>query len=113
MLRLSWSPCSEIVTTRKPERSPRNFFAFVLPDGFTGLTQAQLISQVRASAHHLLVRASERINSEEVRQARLGQRSPAITLGIYTHVVGEDSRAAAAQLGHIVWHRFSGIPAPS
>lgn len=47
----------------------------------------------------------------KVRQERLGHSNPAITLGIYTHVVGEDSRAAAGQLGSIVWDRFSGIPA--
>jgi integrase len=39
----------------------------------------------------------------KVRQERLGHSTPAITLGIYTHVVGEDCRAAARQLGSIVW----------
>jgi len=39
----------------------------------------------------------------KVRQERLGHSDPSITLGIYTHVVGEDSRAAAYQLGRIVW----------
>lgn len=49
----------------------------------------------------------------KVRQERLGHSNAAITLGLYTHVVGEDSRAAAGQLGSIVWDRFSGIPAPN
>lgn len=49
----------------------------------------------------------------KVRQERLGHSNPAITLGIYTHVVGEDSRAAASQLGSIVWDPNSGILAPN
>jgi hypothetical protein len=49
----------------------------------------------------------------KVRQERLGHSNPAITLGIYTHAVGEDSRAASGQLGSIVWGRNSGIPAPN
>lgn len=48
----------------------------------------------------------------KVRQERLGHSNPGITLGIYTHVFGKDSRAAAGQLGSIVWDRLSGIPAP-
>ncbi len=39
----------------------------------------------------------------KVRQERLGQRDPRIKLGVYTHAVGEDSKAAANQLGAIVW----------
>ena len=49
----------------------------------------------------------------KVRQERLGHSNPAITLGIYTHVVGEDSRVAAGQLGSIVWDRLPGILAPN
>jgi integrase len=47
----------------------------------------------------------------KVRQERLGHSDPSITLGIYTHVVGEDSRAAAYQLGRIVWGQDLAIPA--
>jgi integrase len=39
----------------------------------------------------------------KVRQERLGHSDPSITLGIYTHAVGEDSRVAASQLGNVVW----------
>jgi len=49
----------------------------------------------------------------KVRQERLGHSNPAITLGIHTHVVGEDSRVAAGQLGSIVWDRLPGILAPN
>jgi integrase len=47
----------------------------------------------------------------KVRQERLGHSDPSITLGIYTHVVGEDSRAAAHQLGGIVWGQNLAISA--
>jgi integrase len=39
----------------------------------------------------------------KVRQQRLGHGDASITLGIYTHAVGEDSLAVAGQLGRIVW----------
>ena len=39
----------------------------------------------------------------KVRQERLGHSDASITLGIYTHVVGEDSRVAASRLGNVVW----------
>jgi hypothetical protein len=47
----------------------------------------------------------------KVRQQRLGHSDPGITLGIYTHVVGEDSRAAAEQLGRVVWAEFRPLTA--
>jgi integrase len=46
----------------------------------------------------------------KVRQERLGHSNPGITLGTYTHVAGEDCRAAANNLGGVVWDR---IPAPN
>ncbi len=49
----------------------------------------------------------------KVRQQRLGHSDPSITLGIYTHVAGEDSRAAASQLGRVVWGRVFEISAPN
>jgi integrase len=39
----------------------------------------------------------------KVRQQRLGHGDARVTLGIYTHAVGEDSSTAAAELGRIVW----------
>ena len=39
----------------------------------------------------------------KVRQQRLGHGDARVTLGIYTHTVGEDSLAVAGQLGRIVW----------
>ena len=39
----------------------------------------------------------------KVRQQRLGHSNPGITLGVYTHVAGEDSQNAANKLGSIVW----------
>ena len=42
----------------------------------------------------------------KIRQQRLGHSDASITLDIYTHVVGEDSRAAAKQLGQVVWAGF-------
>ena len=39
----------------------------------------------------------------KVRQQRLGHGDASITLGIYTHTVGEDSLAVATQLGRIIW----------
>ena len=39
----------------------------------------------------------------KVRQERLGHSDASITLGVYTHVVGEDSRVAASRLGNVVW----------
>lgn len=39
----------------------------------------------------------------KVRQQRLGHGDASVTLGIYTHVVGEDSLTTASQLGRIVW----------
>ena len=39
----------------------------------------------------------------KVRQQRLGHGDASITLGIYTHAVGEDSLAVAGQIGRIVW----------
>jgi integrase len=48
----------------------------------------------------------------KVRQQRLGHSDPGITLGIYTHVVGEDSQAAADQLGRVVWAGISASKRP-
>ena len=39
----------------------------------------------------------------KIRQERLGHSDPRITQTIYTHVVSEDSRIVAAQLGEAVW----------
>lgn len=39
----------------------------------------------------------------KVRQQRLGHVDASVTLGIYTHVVGEDSLTSDSQLGRIVW----------
>ena len=39
----------------------------------------------------------------KIRQERLGHSDPRITQTIYTHVVSEDSRRVAAQLGEAVW----------
>ncbi len=39
----------------------------------------------------------------KLRQERLGHSDPRITQTIYTHVVSEDSRRVAAQLGDAVW----------
>jgi integrase len=39
----------------------------------------------------------------KIRQQRLGHGDASVTLGIYTHVVGEDSLTTASQLGRIVW----------
>jgi integrase len=47
----------------------------------------------------------------KVRQERLGHSDPGVTLGIYTHVVWEDSRAAAHQLGSVVWGQNDAISA--
>ncbi len=47
----------------------------------------------------------------KVRQQRLGHSDPGITLGIYTHVVGEDCRVAANQLGEVVWAGFRPLTA--
>jgi len=47
----------------------------------------------------------------KVRQQRLGHSNPGITLGIYTHVVGEDSQAAASKLGEVVWAEFRPLTA--
>ncbi len=41
----------------------------------------------------------------KVRQQRLGHGDASVTLGIYTHAVGEDSLTTASQLGRIVWGR--------
>jgi integrase len=49
----------------------------------------------------------------KVRQERLGHSNPSITLGIYTHAIGEDSRAAASRLGSAVWDRSLEISAPN
>lgn len=49
----------------------------------------------------------------KVRQERLGHSDPSITLGIYTHVVGKDSQAAARQLGRVVWGGKFEISAPN
>ena len=48
----------------------------------------------------------------KVRQERLGHSDASITLGIYTHVVGEDSRVAASRLGSVVWGLGQQISAP-
>jgi len=48
-----------------------------------------------------------------VRQARLGHSDPSLTLGIYTHVAGEDAKRAASQLGKVVWGRNSVISDPN
>jgi integrase len=48
----------------------------------------------------------------KVRQERLGHSDPSITLGIYKHVVGEDSRIAASRLGDAVWGLGQRISAP-
>lgn len=47
----------------------------------------------------------------KVRHERLGHSDPSITLGIYTHVVWEDSRAAAYKIGRIVWGQDLATPA--
>ena len=39
----------------------------------------------------------------KVRQQRLGHSDPRMTLGVYTHTTGEDSQAAAIDIGRIVW----------
>ena len=49
----------------------------------------------------------------KVRQERLGHSDASITLGIYTHVVGEDSRVAASRLGSVVWGLGQRISAPN
>jgi len=41
----------------------------------------------------------------KVRQDRLGHADSRMTLGIYTHVAGEDAKRAASQLGAVVWGR--------
>jgi integrase len=47
----------------------------------------------------------------KVRQQRLGHSDPRVTLDIYTHVVGEDARSAAKQLGQVVWAGFRPLTA--
>jgi len=39
----------------------------------------------------------------KVRQDRLGHTDSRMTLGIYTHIAGEDAKRAAGQLGSVVW----------
>jgi integrase len=41
----------------------------------------------------------------KVRQQRLGHSDPRMTLGVYTHVVGEDSETTAQQIGALVWNQ--------
>jgi integrase len=41
----------------------------------------------------------------KVRQNRLGHTDSRLTLGVYTHVAGEDAKRAASQLGSVVWGR--------
>ncbi len=38
----------------------------------------------------------------KVRQQRLGHADPRMTLGVYTHMSGEDDRRLAAQLGELL-----------
>jgi integrase len=45
----------------------------------------------------------------KVRQQRLGHGDASVTLGIYTHAVGEDSLQAASDLGRLVWTKSSTI----
>ena len=42
-----------------------------------------------------------------LRQQRLGHSDPRLTLNIYTHVVSEDARRVAGQLGEAVWGPIS------
>jgi integrase len=44
----------------------------------------------------------------KVRQQRLGHGDATVTLGIYTHAVGEDSLKAASELGRLVWTETAG-----
>jgi hypothetical protein len=55
------------------------------------------------SATVLCAAAADRLSVPmKVRQQWLGHGDASITLGIYTHAVGEDSLAVAGQLGRIV-----------
>ncbi len=46
----------------------------------------------------------------KVRQDRLGHVDSRMTLGVYTHSAGEDSKRAARELGAVVWGCVPGIP---
>ena len=75
---------------------------------FRSLLKALNIQVPKGNGFHAFRHANavlmDRLNLPmKVRQQRLGHGDPSVTLGIYTHVVGQDSLDAASQLGRIVW----------
>lgn len=84
---------------------------------FRSLLKAQNIQIPKGNGFHAFRHANAALMDRfsipmKVRQQRLGHSDPGVTLGIYTHVVGEDSRAAADQLGRVVWAGFRPLTAP-
>jgi integrase len=47
-----------------------------------------------------------------LRQERLGHSDPRLTLSVYTHVVSEDARRVAGQLGEVIWGPISAPKRP-
>ena len=85
---------------------------------FRSLLKALNIQVPRGTGFHAFRHANAAMMDRlrvpmKVRQERLGHSDASITLDIYTHVIGDDSKAAASQLGAIVWTAGCKISAPN
>jgi integrase len=75
---------------------------------FRPLLQRLGIEEPRGNGFHALRHANSTLMDRfgiplKVRQDRLGHVDPRMTLGVYTHSTGEDSKRAARELGALVW----------
>src|SRR5712664_3515499 len=80
-----------------------------MADTSTGYKLSQALSQELINRNHLspflpFASPTRRTVSQKLRQQRLGQAegSP-VTETIYTHVISEDGKRIAAQLGKAIW----------
>lgn len=84
---------------------------------FRPLLKALGIDVPRGNGFHALRHTSGTLMDQfsaplRLRQQRLGHSDPRLTLSVYTHVVSEDARRIAGQLGEVVWGGISASKRP-
>ena len=84
---------------------------------FRPLLKALGIDVPRGNGFHALRHTSGTLMDQfsaplRLRQQRLGHSDPRLTLSVYTHVVSEDARRIAGQLGEAVWGGISASKRP-
>jgi integrase len=107
----SWRPNQErlLFATRNGTPWDPNL---LLKRKFRPLLKRLGIDVPRGNGFHAFRHANETLMDRlsvplRLRQERLGHRDPRLTLSVYTHVVSEDARRVAGQLGDAIWGQIS------